>query len=422
MTARPRTRLLPFVSCSLLAACCWLISGCAGLTRVGRPASFHGAASTDVLDDGYEDYAGVIHIHTTYSHDAMGTFEEAVRVANAQRLDYLVITEHNTLQPLRDGKQGWHGATLVLIGMEISTRGGHYLALNVTEEIDRFKLTTQQIIDEVNRQGGVGFIAHPYFKKGRWKDWTVTRFTGIEGYNVAHDTLDENKLRLALWTISAPAEPFYLSILDRPYDPLAKWDELIRRHGRIVGIGASDAHEFHLFGLTFAPYTIMFQLSRTHLLIQGPLTPEKAYDALRAGHAYFSIELSAEAKGFSLAADNGKRVLGIMGDEVLLEPDLRLTAWLPAPAQLSLFKDGQLIATTTDQAWHVPVTQPGAYRLEAARHDKPWIFSNPIYVRPAPPPPPPAPEEPTTPTVPTAAVDAAPTTNPDEPAPPKPTN
>jgi len=396
-----------------------LIAGCTGLTTLGRPAAFPGMAALNVLDDRYDDFVGVIHIHTTYSHDAHGRFEDVVRVANTQRLDYVITTEHNTLQPLREGKQGWHGMTLVLIGTELSTRSGHYLAFNVTEEIDRTKLTTQEIIDEVNRQGGLGFIAHPYFKSARWKDWSVRGFTGIEAYNVAHDTLDENKLRLALWTLTVPVEPFYQSIIDRPYDPLRRWDEMIVRHGRVVGIGSSDAHEFHALGVKFAPYEIMFRLARTHVLIQEPMSPGQVYQALRAGHTYFAIELVAEAKGFTFTANDGKRVVAIMGDEVVLQPHLRLTAALPTPAQLTLFKDGQAIATTTNQVWQVPVTEPGVYRLEATRHDKPWIFSNPIYVRPAPPPPPPPPaEEPTTPTAPMAADDAAPAANPDDTAPP----
>ena len=367
----------------LIADSCLLIAlaGCAVLTRIPRLAGPPGQAPAHAFDDGYDDAVGVLHIHTTYSHDAHGRFEDVVRVANAQGLDYVVVTEHNTLRPLREGRQGWHGSVLVLIGMELSTRGGHYLALNVTEEIDRHALTTQQVIDEVARQGGLGFIAHPYFKKGRWKDWTVTGFTGIEAYNVAHDTLDENRMRLVLWTFTAAAEPFYLSLLDRPYDPLATWDELVGRHGRVVGIGSADAHEFHALGLKFAPYEIMFQLARTHLLVPpGELTEQAVYAALRQGHAYLSIELAAPAKGFQFAATSDGKIAGIMGDEVALEPDLRLTAWLPSPAQLALFRDGQRIAVTTAQAWEVPVTQPGAYRLEATRHTKPWIFSNPIYV------------------------------------------
>jgi len=372
----------PSAICGLL--CAMLAAGCAVMTRLHRPyAPEQGNVQSDVPDDGYHDYVGVIHVHTTYSHDAMGTFEDAVRVANAQRLDYLVLTEHNNLQALRDGKQGWHGTTLMLIGMEISTQGGHYIAMNVTEDINRHVMTTQQIIDEVNRQGGFGFIAHPFFKKGRWRDWSVTGFTGIEAYNVAHDTLDENRMRLVMWTLTVPAEPFYLSILQRPYDPLSTWDELIRRHHRVVGIGSSDAHEFHLFGLKFAPYEVMFQFIRTHVLIPSQtLEASAVYEALRNGHAYFAIELLAEAKGFSFMAHNDERILGIMGDEIALEPNLRLTAVLPAPAQLALFRDGQPIATATTQTWEVPVDSPGVYRLEASRHDQPWIFSNPIYILP----------------------------------------
>ena len=69
-----------------------------------------------------------------------------------------------------------------------------------------------------------------------------------------------------------------------------------------------------------------------------------------------------------------------MGDDVALQPNLRLSASLPAAAKLILFKDGQAIASTTASTWQVPVTEPGAYRLEASRYEKPWIFSNPIYI------------------------------------------
>ena len=344
----------------------------------------HGTAAVpfDVLDDGYTDFTGALHIHTTYSHDAHGTFEDVIRVANAQGLDYVILTEHNNLQALRDGRQGWYGGTLALIGMEVSARDGHYLALNVTQEIDRETLTTQQVINEVNRQGGFGFIAHPYFKKAPWKDWVVTGFTGIEVYNVAHDSLDENRARLIAWTFTVPPDIFWLSLLDRPYDPLRTWDQLIARRGRTVGIGGTDAHEFHLMGLKFAPYEIMFRFVRTHVLIPSDtLTKEGVDDALRAGHAYIAIELATEVKDFVFMAENGKQVLGIMGDEVTLQPHQKLTAVLPAVADLTLFRDGEAVDHTIGQGWQVPVTEPGVYRLEATRHTKPWIISNPIYVR-----------------------------------------
>ena len=409
---RERTRRWLFALPALLP----LLAGCALLTHPRLPSQAHRALR--ISDGGFHDYAGVIHVHTTYSHDAHGTFEDVVRVANAQGLHYIITTEHNNLRALREGRQGRHGGVLILIGMEISTKSGHYLALNVTEEVDRLQMTAQEVIDEVNRQGGLGFIAHPYFKKARWSDWSVTGFTGIEGYNVAHDTLDENKGRLALWTFTAPIEPFFYSILDRPYDPLRTWDQLIARHGRVVGIGSSDAHEFHALGLKFAPYEIMFLMSRTHLLIpSATLTPELVYEALRAGHAYFSIELVAEAEGFMFEAKKDAGLVGIMGDEVSLAPDLRLAVSVPAAARLVLFKDGAPVAQATGQTWDVPVTEPGAYRVEASRQNKPWIFSNPIYVRPAPEPPKPSDEPPAPSPGKTPPAEPAPSASTDAPPP-----
>jgi len=126
------------------------------------------------------------------------------------------------------------------------------------------------------------------------------------------------------------------------------------------------------------------ELIRTHVLIPNgvSLAESSFYDALRHGHTFFSLDLITDATGFTFMAENGKQVLGIMGDTVPLSSDLRLTVVAPAPAQMALFKDGRSIATTTTQIWHVPVTETGIYRIEASRHAQPWIFSNPIIVTP----------------------------------------
>ena len=81
-------------------------------------------------------------------------------------------------------------------------------------------------------------------------------------------------------------------------------------------------------------------------------------------------------------ADDAQTVLGIMGDEVTLKPGLRLTVILPAVANLTLFKDGRPVDRITASHWRIPVESPGVYRVEAMRFGKPWIITNPIYVRP----------------------------------------
>src|SRR3989338_1623332 len=352
-SAATRSAFLWTMDYGLSAVLSLALTGCAGLSSPRLPILARGD-TTLLVEDRYEDFPGVIHIHTTYSHDADGRVEDVIRVANNQRLAFAILTEHNTLQPLRDGWQGWHGATLLLVGTELSTSAGHYLALNVTEEIDRSRLTVQQIVDEVNRQGGLGFIAHPYFKKAPWRDWSVTGMAGVEMYNALHDVIDEHRWQLAMWTLGASVDAFYRSLLIRPDAPITMWDQLIVRHGPLTGLAATDAHEVHVLGVNFAPYDMLFRLARTHLLIpSATLTAEGIYDALRRGHAYAAIELDVDAMGFVFAAQVDSEVVGIMGDTIPLRPHLALHVAAPAPGLMTLWRDGHPVAETGGNPWPV---------------------------------------------------------------------
>ncbi len=76
----------------------------------------------------YYNYAGVIHIHSTNS-DGQEDLPKIIKAANAAKCDYMLLTDHNTLQALPD--EGWYGNTLVLVGEEITVGQdqGHYLAI-----------------------------------------------------------------------------------------------------------------------------------------------------------------------------------------------------------------------------------------------------------------------------------------------------
>lgn len=342
--------------------------------RIPHPSGRSGPAVTH----GYREVVGAFHVHSTYS-DGQLPVEEIVRIANRQGLDFLILTDHNTLQPRRDGKEGWHGSTLVLVDTEISTQRGHFIALRTTEEIPA-RRDPQWTIDEVARVGGLGFIAHPFWNKIPWRDEEVRGFMGLEIYNAAHDIAEHHPLNLGFWIFLFGSDLTLSRWLDRSTEPLALWDRYLSRGDRVVGVGACDAHGLKRLGLHWCPYGNTFKLVRNHLLVEEDLTTEAIYEALERGHLFVAHDLVAEAKGFVFLAVAGGRVEGIMGDSVQGREGLRLYAHLPSAGAMVLFKDGREVARAQGQHGWFEASAAGVYRLEATRKGRPWIYSNPIYV------------------------------------------
>jgi hypothetical protein len=319
----------------------------------------------------------VIHVHSTYS-DGQLSIDEIAKIANRQNLDYLILTDHNTLQAKRDGKEGFYGKTLMLIGEEISSADGHYLALRVNEEVPERK-DSQWTVDAVSSQRGLGFIAHPFWKRRPWRDLEVRGATGLEIYSAVHDVTEENLLWLGFWTILAGSEFSIIRWLDRPDDSLKLWDEMLARGDRAVAIGSPDAHGLRRFGLRLGPYETMFRLVRNHLLVRE-VSEAEIYEAISSGHLFIAHDLVADARGFRFAALQGRRVKAVMGDEIPFAPGLELYGYLPSSGEMRLFRDGKLLHEAEGQELWFDLTGPGVYRLEATRKGKPWIYSNPLYV------------------------------------------
>ena len=83
--------------------------------------------------------------------------------------------------------------------------------------------------------------------------------------------------------------------------------------------------------------------------------------------------------------DGGDGPSGLMGDEVPFTPGKKLVAQFPVTCHVRLLKGGQPISDQRGDRLELEVTMPGVYRVEAwleiGGEERPWLFTNPIYVR-----------------------------------------
>ena len=122
-----------------------------------------------------------LHVHTCYSPDGITTPREVIAYSKRQGLDGVAITDHDTV----DGALKLLGKTDLIIvpGIEISSLGGHVLALNVTKPVPP-NLTLSETIQRIREAGGIAVAAHPVtlFKGLRPTD-TILNFDAIEVIN-----------------------------------------------------------------------------------------------------------------------------------------------------------------------------------------------------------------------------------------------
>jgi hypothetical protein len=346
------------------------------------------------------DLSGVLHVHSLYS-DGTGTVAEIARAARRNDLDFVLLTDHDTLEAAERGEEGWHRSVLVLVGEEVSPlRENHYLAFGLERPLDHRGLTPAQIVRRVNEAGGFGFLSHPFsrgsqrFKRGGegmpWRDLDAEGYTGLELWSFVTDTAERvNSIRELLAFIARPGR-----FVDHPpRRNLELWDRICRSR-RCVALGGLDAHQIGIRVGRFVPLRLMayrrsFRYLRTHLLAERPLSGgleqdrETVYDALRRGRAYLAMDSLAPARGFRFWSE-GDAVLE-MGDEAPARP-ATLEVRLPRPARISVVRDGTQIAAAGEaSSLTADVAEPGVYRVEAylSAHgrERTWILSNPIYLR-----------------------------------------
>jgi predicted metal-dependent phosphoesterase TrpH len=109
-----------------------------------------------------------LHAHTIASEDCLMRPDAIVRTCQARGIDYLAVTDHNTLRgalALRALAPG-----LVIVGEEIMTTQGELLGYFLTEEVPP-GLSPVETIARLRAQGAAISVSHPFdrLRRGAWQ-------------------------------------------------------------------------------------------------------------------------------------------------------------------------------------------------------------------------------------------------------------
>jgi hypothetical protein len=365
--------------------------------------------------------AGILHVHTNRS-DGSSSPETIAAAAARAGLRFIVFTDHG------DGTRppdppAYRSGVLCVDGVEISTTGGHYIALDMPAAPYPLAGEPRDVVDDVRRLGGFGIVAHPDSPKPslRWTDWTAP-FDGVELVN-----LDTNWRRLvdqlqdrgasfasrrhALRRIATTllAYPFrapetIASITPRDDDLLARFESIAATR-RLVAAAGADAHARIAYrgdpwdirsGLSVPvpSYETAFRALSVHASVERPLTADAPRDArllmraLREGHFYTALDGIAVPPSFEIAATNSRGTvhegdeLGVGGPVII-----RVRSNAPAGFTTNVWRGSTIVSGGHHEPeFAVDVgSEPAVYwaSIEAPGGGEAvtWLRSNPIFVR-----------------------------------------
>jgi hypothetical protein len=179
-------------------------------------------------------YRGDFHVHSNESGDASATFDEIVALAKQRGLDFVNLSDHNTIsQHARVAAYlVAHPDFLLLRGAEITTYAGHGNAVGLSAYIDHRigyqARTIGGVLDDVLAQHAIFIVNHPKLDLG---DTCI-------GCAWAHADTDWSKVA----GIEVITGNWDISVTLFVPQVIAMWDGLLDQGFRIAAIGGSDDH------------------------------------------------------------------------------------------------------------------------------------------------------------------------------------
>ena len=178
-----------------------------------------------------------LHIHTLASDGTAGVAEILDHVERDTRLDVIAITDHERIDAALAARSMARdrGARFdVVVGEEVTTLGGHLLALWIEEPIKPFR-TLGATIAAVHDQGGIAIPAHPLVPYPLCAQGFILRKLLAGEPRYPPDAI----------------EAFNPTTLGKP------WHQRVVRfaqeHG-LAGVGNSDAHDLESIGIGYTSF------------------------------------------------------------------------------------------------------------------------------------------------------------------------
>ena len=345
---------------------------------------------------------GAIHVHTRRS-DGTGTVDDVAAAARRAGLQFVIFTDHG------DGTRGsdtpvYRYGVLCIDAVEISTNGGHVVALGLPQSEFPLAGELADVLEDVRRMGALSIAAHPDSPRAelRWNDWNAA-FDGIEWLNGDSQWRDEGwgTLGRALFTYPFRRAATLVTLLDRPDDLLNRWDTMIRERV-VVTVAAADAHarvgpggdpygrslSVHLPSYEQVFRALSISLPRVQLQGNPAEDAEVVLDAIRNGRVFSTIDALASPATFTFTATSGAQQ-AMMGERLSLDGPvmLRVESNGPDGSTIRLLSEGTAVATgALPVLEYTAPSKPAAYRVEIESPGAPgspaipWLLSNPIYV------------------------------------------
>ena len=275
---------------------------------------------------------GAIHVHTRRS-DGTGTVDDVAAAARRAGLQFVIFTDHG------DGTRGsdtpvYRYGVLCIDAVEISTNGGHVVALGLPQSEFPLAGELADVLEDVRRMGAMSIAAHPDSPRAelRLNDWNAA-FDGIEWLNGDSQWRDEGwgTLGRALFTYPFRRAATLVTLLDRPDDLLNRWDTMIRERS-VVTVAAADAHarvgpggdpygrslSVHLPSYEQVFRALSISLPRVQLHGNAAEDAGVVLDAIRNGRVFSTIDALASPATFTFTATSGAHQ-AVMGERLSLD-------------------------------------------------------------------------------------------------------